>query len=139
MDKKISLLIAYAVLALVPNVPIVFFISIIPSGFGVNSTLGFLLIIFLFCLLTIINPIYLIILSGHYLIQHGINFVLGIILMIISGIGPILVLNKDYWFGTWDFKNDIVFTAELIIAGAILLIGTVVLACLLIKGKSTTN
>jgi hypothetical protein len=100
--------------------------------------LAFWSIVAIITLFVIINPIYLIILSKHYMIKHGVNLIIIAFVMINSGIGSILILNKDRWNSGHglDFANEIAFSYELFISSIILILGTVILACLKYKSKT---
>ena len=130
MNKNIKSSLIYISLSIIP---VIFLLFLIESGFKINNSSGVYLGILLLALFIIANPIYLTILSKHFLSKHNINFALSIIMPIVFGIGSVLILNKNRWFGRWDPINDIIFIVELIIVGVILLIGLSILIYLKFK------
>ena len=92
--------------------------------------------ILLYFLIIIANPISLILLSKHFWVKHNINFAVSVVMPIVSGIGSVLILNSNRWFGKWDPINDIIFIVELIIVGIILLIGLLILTYLRLKNTT---
>ena len=133
-----KILIYYICLSLIPIALIlasmVILPLIMPSDIPTpNYTLLLFIALGVFGLFTIIFPIYLTILSKYYLINHDMNLGLVITMMIFSGIGSILMLNRERGSVNWDFKNEIAFFWQMIISGSILLIGIVILAYLKFK------
>ena len=143
MDKKMVHVGVYIGLELIPIAITLFLVFIVPlitpNGFEMdNYDFAFYLTMMILVLYVIINPVLLVKITNHYLIKHGINFILSMIMPIVSGIGCVLLLNVERWKknGNWDFTNEIMFTVELVVVGVILLIGLAFVAYSKFKGRA---
>jgi cation transport ATPase len=138
VNKDMKSSITFIGLSLIPILIILFLVLIMPKGLDIGKYPWYVFVAAaLFVLFVIINPIYLTVLSRHYLIKHGISFALSIAAMIFFGIGSILVLNWERFKAnsSLDFKNEMMFFYELTIVSIILLFGIAVIAYSRFKGK----
>jgi hypothetical protein len=124
-------LFSYIVLALLPIVlvlPLLLFDILLPL-----EPWSLLLGMCILALFTIISPVYLVMLAQYYTLKQDLSYVICLIVTIVSGIGTIVVMNLNR---SGDFKSEIAFMTELVIASVILVIGMAVVGYSKIKSKS---
>ena len=127
--------IKYILLILVPIAIELLFTFTKPVDRIGNYQLKLIFAIALFIFFVIVNPLYVIILTKHYLVKHSIHLMLSIGVMAVFGIGNVLILNWGLLGGQWDFKNEIILSVELFMISSILLVGILYFAYLRLKGR----